>query len=325
MSTKKESKKSSGEIVLRLRKEDILTVVFIISIIVTVFCGIRAYIKSEESRVAYENYLKNEENSQFSVYANDEMAFTMNYPKTWGYQELDRQLSKAILDTVTKDAPFNMYTIKLPTEMAPVVFASQSDSGNLASFMSLSIRGCNVNSDKLDELVPILSDELSALILSDAGDATAEEADKTYIPVDDLTILSSEVRNNQIYIQIKTKYQEQELYYTSVATIVGKNLVQLILGSGAADSDAVRNLPSILNSFKCVSKVTGKVDNESDVIGSGLLAPQELPDEYIKVLQEYYSDDETSLQIEGHVENLTGDEIGEISSWHSHEGSSDGE
>ena len=319
MATKKNANKSNDEFVLRFRKEDILTVVFIISIIVTVLCGVKAYIRSEESRVAYENYLKNEENSQFSVYANNEMAFTINYPKTWGYQELDRKLSQAILDTVTKDAPFNMYTIKLPTEMAPVVFASSSESGNLSSFMSLSIRGCNVNSDRLKELVPILSDELSALILSDAGDASAEEADKTYIPAEDLTILSSEVRNNQIYIQIKTKYQEQDLYYTSVATIVGKNLVQLILGSGSAESDAVNLLPNMLNSFKTVSKVHGKVDNETDVIGSNLLAPQELPDEYIKVLQEYYDEDEATLQIEGHVESLTGDEIGEVSSWHSHE------
>lgn len=323
---KKDSNKSNGEIVLRLRKEDILTIVFIISIIITVVCGVKAYIRSEESRKLYENYMQNEANSSYSIYANDEMGFTINYPKTWGYEELDRKLSKAILDTVTKDAPFNMYTIKIPTEMAPVVFANQSDSGTLSSFMSLSIRGSNVNSDRLDELVPLLTDELSALILSDAGDATAEDAENTYIPADDLSVISAEVRGSQIYIQIKTKYKEQELYYTSVATIVGKNLVQLILGSATGDSQDVLQLSSLLNSFKCASKVVGKIDNESDVVGSGLLAPQTLPDEYIKVLQEFYDSDGAELQLEGHVESLTGDAVGEISSWHNHEGTShDGE
>ena len=193
-----------------------------------------------------------------------------------------------------------MFTIKLPTEMAPVVFANQSDTGSLTSFMSLSIRGCNVNSNRLNELVPVLKDELVTLILADAGDSSAEDAEKTYIPADDLEVVSAEVRGSQIFIQIKTKYNEQELYYTSVATIVGKNIVQLILGGASPDSEEVLQLPSILNSFKSVGKGTGKVDNESDVVGSGLLAPQALPDEYIEVLNEYYGED-TSLQLEGHV------------------------
>ena len=50
---KKDSNKSNDEIVLRLRKEDILTIVFIISIFITVVCGVKAYIRSEESRNLY--------------------------------------------------------------------------------------------------------------------------------------------------------------------------------------------------------------------------------------------------------------------------------
>ena len=94
--TKKTSSKSKGEIVLRFKKEDILTVLFIISVLITIFCGIKAYIRSEESKKTYENYLSAQENSQFNMYVNDEMSFTINYPKTWGYQELDDKLSKAI-------------------------------------------------------------------------------------------------------------------------------------------------------------------------------------------------------------------------------------
>ena len=290
-------KESSNEITFTLKKDMIFPIIFIILIgVMTFFWGKNLYDSMNYQRQAGQMKAQ-EEASPMSTYTNSQLNLVMSYPSEFIPNNIDQDVMSALMSVLTStDKTFTLYNIKVPTEIAPVVFMKAEEGTAYSEFMSLTIRGSNVNLSELSTLKGLLMSEFKELVQSDDVESIAE--------------LDNTASGQFITLRIKATISEElSIYYTQVGTVVGKNFVSLIHATSHQDNDQISNMKYMLGNLTVLNDNNAGVqlDNHKDLVGTALLAPRELTAEMKSAVSEVIAEAQEQEIIDEAIEKLEGE------------------
>lgn len=281
------SQKDNNKITITIDKDWIAPAIFIILMLVLLgYCARSTYLSFKYQEM-YSNNAKVEDTST-ETYVNKRLNFMMSYPKDWKPNNIEDNVLSAMMDVIDKNGPqFNMYSYKLPAEIAPVVFtATDKLSSSYTQFMSLSLRGSNINLNDLSTLKEPLLEELKVLVSA--------------VDVEEVTPLESNYVDGYLTLRLKTKIDDTlTIYYTQVSTIIGYNLVTLIHGTSDPNNDLTFDMCSMLSNLIVTGNPPeGAVDCTKEPLGTESLAPRTLPANMQLAVQELIEDSEKEELVE---------------------------
>lgn len=281
------SKENKSEFI-QIRKDSIIPVIFAVIVVIILGLGVKNVIDSERYKAESAN---EQVESEFTTYMANELGFVMSYPTGWSVNPVDDNIMKTVLGVLSDDGKINLYKTKIPTEIAPVVFMHSDGESAYTQFLSLSLRGSNINIVDTESLEDELMSELKSLVNED--------------DVSSVTELEKSTRDGFIYLRVKANVNDDlVIYYTQVSTIVGKNLVTLIHGTSQPDNKMYTNMQRMLAGLTVMGYESAgvSVDNTTDPIGTGKLAPRTLPQDIQDAIAATIDEDELIQDTENMME-----------------------
>lgn len=279
--------------VITVRKDMIFPIIFVLCII----CLVVFMMKNAITSTGYKNTAQSVEsqaNTDMMTYMDNDLNMVMSYPADFQATRMDENIMAALMKVLEADGKdVTLYNTKIPTEIAPVVFMRAEDGSTYSEFMSLAVRGVNVNLDRLSELKPSLMQEFKDL-------ATSTD-------LSELIELDNTVENGYLVQRLKGKISDdKDVYYTQVGTIIGKNFVTLTHGTSNAETDMIATMKYMLGSVTSLNdKSLGeKTNNEQDLVGTGLIAPRELTTEMKEAVSGVLAEEEEDALVDEAIDKL---------------------